>query len=1304
MNQLAHTHSDAQSWTTQRHRVNRTGCRIAVALLGLGLLVGSGLMCVPEARAQVLEPEALQRKRVDQERARRMARELIVGVLEIQLRQLEENGLQELPIYREIGLMREHIGELIDTEMAQVVDKLAAAQRLPVADREAAFVDARQMIRAIIIRLTTERHQLLRRLKVAELAEQTRRLIRVQSAVQTATKQLPTESRARQESLAIKLVEDQEDVRELFLLLVESLADSRTLGGPVATGATQGLVHLKSAEAGLHVEQARIDLKELKFATAATHQEAVLGALRELLRLLEQSQAGDANVAASARDALRNLAERQRQLREETRQLDPQQTASDRLVNEQGALQKEIAQLKDSLQSLPAAQTNPLTQAAAAAQRATERLFDTRNADALQEQTQVLGHLAALEQALANQASNSPKDRSAADVAAQLKTLNTTRDQLQAARDKQREASQAAQDQPANAQPLQQQVTAAVAAAEQARPDLPTAAVERIEAARLASQAAAEQLATTNPPSVRESMKNAEVALDKALAALDLSVQETQRQATALAIGELARASEVLERAAAEERAIANAASKASQSTDANPAANPSSSPTSPSGSSPTSDSPNSSPTKNPATASKPSSNQSASNPQASKPSATDPAASPNKPSSATPSDAGAASPNTSAANLSALAERQAAVIAVAQQTAMGLQSLSPASSEATRAAIETAGRAAENLKAAAALAQSAAANSASNSDAANNNANPTGSDSANSATPKTPNKTSSGAPNSGTPKPTDNVPSTEASPSAPPPRNNPAKSNSGHAAKPSTAAETPAGVAAERASENAHDAADQLAATAKALRAEINNLAEKLAQASAQQAAGVGETRSAAERIAQATPRAGEQNSATPPMAQKAQQLQSLAAPALRADLAAGEAVESAQQAAQQAGHADLNRDQMEGFAKQAEKQLDRAIANLAAREQQWKQDEALARAIAGLADDQQQAAAAINQAAQELARQAAQPAADSEQGMQSPASGTAPKPTPPSGAAGNGNPPPANSANRSNPVDPRQLAAAQALAEATRRFANAQQATGEAAAELSGQDEIANLPLRRALEMAAKLPGVDPAGSTPGHESMSTPAESGSDSPSTSAAQSNSANDDSTNSSPSGTSSVAATDPTRASPELGTGFVPQSPQVTARMMAGPEAVARARAALQSNSPSSANPSASNERRGPIDPFADSPRQSQRNQPSRDQASVATRDEQGRPTTNSSANSPRENQGVRDGRPDAQSQQRGDNQPPGQSAAAGTEAPPAREFQEEAWFAKLPPELRQAIRAGARQRSPRAYEDRLRKYFQSID
>jgi hypothetical protein len=44
------------------------------------------------------------------------------------------------------------------------------------------------------------------------------------------------------------------------------------------------------------------------------------------------------------------------------------------------------------------------------------------------------------------------------------------------------------------------------------------------------------------------------------------------------------------------------------------------------------------------------------------------------------------------------------------------------------------------------------------------------------------------------------------------------------------------------------------------------------------------------------------------------------------------------------------------------------------------------------------------------------------------------------------------------------------------------------------------------------------------------------------------------------------------------------------------------------------------------------------------------------------------------------------------------------KKFAEEPWFAKLPPELRKAIRARGSRRPPRGYQERLRRYFENND
>jgi hypothetical protein len=78
-------------------------------IFGLAVLMLT-LAGVPESVTAV-DKLALRRKQIDQQRARAMAQKLVSSAVDLQIHQLEDNGLTELPIYKEITEMRGSIGE-----------------------------------------------------------------------------------------------------------------------------------------------------------------------------------------------------------------------------------------------------------------------------------------------------------------------------------------------------------------------------------------------------------------------------------------------------------------------------------------------------------------------------------------------------------------------------------------------------------------------------------------------------------------------------------------------------------------------------------------------------------------------------------------------------------------------------------------------------------------------------------------------------------------------------------------------------------------------------------------------------------------------------------------------------------------------------------------------------------------------------------------------------------------------------------------------------------------------------------------
>src|SRR4029453_13061793 len=130
----------------------------AIAFLVTGLVVAS---------AGAADGDAFRRKQQAQEKARGLAGELIGAVLDIQLRQLEENGLKRRPIYKDIASMKGNIGELMKDDMEAIVQFLVKAQEGSQAERLARFNEARGKIREVVVQLMGERQKLYRRVQLA---------------------------------------------------------------------------------------------------------------------------------------------------------------------------------------------------------------------------------------------------------------------------------------------------------------------------------------------------------------------------------------------------------------------------------------------------------------------------------------------------------------------------------------------------------------------------------------------------------------------------------------------------------------------------------------------------------------------------------------------------------------------------------------------------------------------------------------------------------------------------------------------------------------------------------------------------------------------------------------------------------------------------------------------------------------------------------------------------------------------------------------------------------------------------------
>jgi hypothetical protein len=1242
------------------------------------------------------EPDALRSKQQAQEKARALAGELVSAVLDIQLRQLEENDLKSLPIYRDIASMKGNIDGLMQGDMELVIRLLAEAQEGPPEERAARLNTARDKIRDVVVQLMAERQRLYRRLEVAKLAAEVQQLLALQSKALETTLSLPQQPADDRERLALAVTEDQADVFKLYHGLVASLQDVTAWGGQASAGAADGLQIIRAAQVEPELRQASDALRRADFGQAANSQRTAVKGLAALLERLNESQGlSDADREAALR-LVRDLLARQQDIRERTRQTELTERTTESLLDQQTRLQKDLGKLAAMLGRFPT--TEPLIeQAKAASFEATASLFEEKQASAVEQQSRVIGSLAQIEKVLEQGRDRALASKSAAELAAEVALLEKLKAQLEAAESQQTRAQENAAEKPELATKHQSQVAAALTQAEQIGQSSRTIAIRLADAKeKVAAAGVALQQIDAKSAAARQSAADiALTTLHATQAEVESHLADMRRRQKAVEVGELARAAEALERAAAAESEIARQTAEASLAAGL----------------------------------------------------------------SADKARLLAAEQ----ADITAVAERIAeGVKDLAPSAAEALSQAAPSLDEIRRAlnqaidataessksaagqAITAAEKAADQLIAAAALLrkrqgesgqqlQSISAEQLSLAETAQQAVeNDQESDKTAAEVLARLQKSrqllidaqADQAKAEGRPEQAiamdierqivdliarqndaDQAADELSRGRVTNPLNAATQSQevadrAGElAAKVSPQLAQPLGQAKKSAAAAAKDTLEgnvpKAAAARQQTRRELEKareLARQMARQTAQSPTGDADRASqssAAQKAGQAQRLAG-QSPASKPLAQAhqqalaaAQQLESGDLPSARASQsharqslsdAAKEidqairnfAVEQAKQLLQQAEQAKRLSEQARhvdpGAAvaltqalaaaergtsaidqpqkilqaqQEAKKKTEQAAANLAARSQQLRRDRELAQTLAELSVEQQ---AARNDIAR-LSRQLSQLNPTGEQASA-------------------------------------QLEVAQDLEQAQQQFAAAQLATGEGAADVSGQPQVANQPIREALQIASRLnrqASSDPNDNTGQPSAPRQPGQESSDQEPATQNPPDSANPKSQTPNPKS--------PPNSS-QLGTGLVPSSPQITAKQIAGPTAnaaAAKMAAALKGKGKGQA---------GKSEGESETPQEG---------ASSSTAKKGGAAKGGKTATNQKAAKG------DLESAAAADADSRGELANQDTTARGSK-LESEAWFAKLPPSLQSAIQAKSRGKAPRGYEERLRRYFESVD
>jgi hypothetical protein len=529
--------------------------RPLVALLVLFLTAASA-PAQPDPVAPTDGGSVAQRQAL-QERVRAMARDLVGGVIDIQLQQLRENDLQSLAIYGELTEMRKHVDELVARQMPGVLEVLTRLAESPADQREPLLVAARQKSRQVLVSLLVERQTVLRRLRIAEIAAQVRRVIAMQTNVLGVTEKLPAEPAARREPGTLRAIEDQADVAAVYRGLKQMLRDAAGWVGPVGAEATEGLRLLETAHVDAELANAESRLRAAQLAEAPASQQAVIRGLEPLLVRMERAQGLDQPDTTSAEQALNDLVKEQQQLRQETAETNLAQPEADKLVNRQAELAKRVKPLAEA-PNAPAEMKQDLQQATAAAKEAAAKMFEQKRDDALAEQQRAIESL----KRAAQRAAELPAAQAKAEQIEAAK-LDRTREALKDILQQQQKATADAAEKPAEAKRQEEQVSARLAETPKQHA-MPEEVARRVDEAKKAVDEAARRM--DQPRAERhQAARQAEQAIERAVAQAEAAANQARlrelaekakpaEKADAKAQAEQRRAAEELKRLMAEMR------------------------------------------------------------------------------------------------------------------------------------------------------------------------------------------------------------------------------------------------------------------------------------------------------------------------------------------------------------------------------------------------------------------------------------------------------------------------------------------------------------------------------------------------------------------------------------------------------------------------------------------------------------------------------------------------------------------------------------------------------------------------------
>jgi len=511
--------------------------------------------------ALAVDNDVLRRQQSAQQQAQQIARELIVTTLDLQLHQLEDNRLTEdNPLYDEIRRMRGSVDGLMQNEMRDVVQLLMAARNLEGKEQETKFNEARDQVRDIVTRLANERNKLRRRMRFARLAVEAQHILDLQRKTYDLTVELEQlKDQDERETKALRAIQDQRDVRMLFMQMQDLLREVSGWGPPTGPAAVRGLQMVKVHRLDEHLRKAVDELEHVRFPRAAEEQQAVIDGLLAVLSRVDAARPVGSVDRETLLRWIAELKQRQTRLKADTAAAKLDATSASSLVRQEQSIHQGLGRVADELAEVQIAEP-PLRQSKAAAVQAIADLRALKQDTALQQQQMVIDQLGLLEKMVQDAALAGASGKTARELTDLVGQLRDLQQKLDALREKQTQAEQIVGSNLPAATAIEKEVTAGLNEQRARATVWPLGVAAWLDQAAAATEEASLEARPDHAPA---RVMQASNALDRARAEVAAALADAERTSLAVTVGELNRAVEVLERAAANERRQAEIARKA---------------------------------------------------------------------------------------------------------------------------------------------------------------------------------------------------------------------------------------------------------------------------------------------------------------------------------------------------------------------------------------------------------------------------------------------------------------------------------------------------------------------------------------------------------------------------------------------------------------------------------------------------------------------------------------------------------------------------------------------------------------------